>query len=100
MLNRFERDVDGGTAFASYCAAAGVARIFYTEVPAALRGEGAGSAFVRDVLEKLDGWGSRSSHNALSCERSWQGIRKWAKHNLSRTICRVWSQEDFWVMLR
>jgi predicted GNAT family acetyltransferase len=51
-LNRFERDLEGGTAIANYRMATGVVRVIHTEVPAAMRGSGAGSAFVRDVLEE------------------------------------------------
>ena len=36
--HRYERDVEGGTAFASYRLEAGTVAIFHTDVPAALRG--------------------------------------------------------------
>ena len=50
---RFERAVEGGTAFACYRLEAGTLAIFHTEVPAASRGRGLGSAFVREVLQEV-----------------------------------------------
>lgn len=53
VLNRFELDLDEGVAFASYRTSPGTIIIVHTEVPAAMRGSGAGSAFVRQVLEEV-----------------------------------------------
>ena len=52
-LKRFEQDVDGGTAFASYRQSPDALTIFHTEVPVAARGSGVGSRFVRDLLEEI-----------------------------------------------
>ena len=52
-LSRYELDLEGGLAFAVYRASPRVVTIVHTEVPAAMRGSGAGSAFVRQVLEEV-----------------------------------------------
>jgi predicted GNAT family acetyltransferase len=52
-LSRYELDLEGGLAFAIYRASPGIVTIVHTEVPAAMRGSGAGSAFVRQVLEEV-----------------------------------------------
>jgi uncharacterized protein len=52
-LNRFELDLDEGMAFANYRTSPGTITIVHTEVPAAMRGSGAGSAFVRRVLGEV-----------------------------------------------
>lgn len=51
--SRYELDLEGGTAFAVYRTSPGVVTIVHSEVPAALRGSGVGSAFVREVLEEV-----------------------------------------------
>lgn len=51
--NRFEDDLADGIAFASYRVADGTATIFHTEVPRSMRGSGAGSAFIRQVLQEV-----------------------------------------------
>ena len=51
--NRYELDLEGGTAFAVYRLSPGVVTIVHSEVPAALRGSGVGSAFVAQVLEEV-----------------------------------------------
>jgi predicted GNAT family acetyltransferase len=50
---RYELDVEGGTAFADYRLAPGVVTISYTEVPAAMRGRGLGGKLARAVLEHI-----------------------------------------------
>jgi uncharacterized protein len=52
-LSRYELDLEGGLAFAVYRASPGIVTIVHSEVPAAIRGSGAGSAFVRQVLEEV-----------------------------------------------
>jgi predicted GNAT family acetyltransferase len=52
-LSRYELDLEGGTAFAIYRASPGIVTIVHSEVPVTLRGSGAGSAFVRRVLEEV-----------------------------------------------
>jgi len=49
--NRFELDLDGHTAFATYRRDGGVLAILHTEVPKALNGRGIGSKLVRGLLE-------------------------------------------------
>jgi len=49
--NRFELDLDGHTAFATYRRDGGVLAILHTEVPKALNGRGIGSQLVRGLLE-------------------------------------------------
>jgi uncharacterized protein len=51
--SRYELDLEGGTAFAVYRISPGVVTIVHSEVPAALRGGGVGSTFVRQVLEEM-----------------------------------------------
>lgn len=50
-LHRFELDVDGGTAFATYARADGVITFVHTETPRALRGRGIASMLVHGALE-------------------------------------------------
>lgn len=50
-LNRFELDVEGGTAVAYYSITPGVLTITHTEVPPELRHRGVGSELVRGALE-------------------------------------------------
>ena len=52
-LKRFEAEVEGGMAFANYRESPGTLTIVHTEVPASARGNGIGSAFVRDVLQEI-----------------------------------------------
>jgi uncharacterized protein len=56
--SRYELDLAGETAFASYRSAPGVLTIYYTEVPSHLRGQGIGSILVRSVLQDIRarGW--------------------------------------------
>ena len=51
--SRYELDLDGETAFATYRLNAGEIVIPYTEVPAHLRGRGFGCALVRGVLDDI-----------------------------------------------
>jgi uncharacterized protein len=51
--NRYELDLEGGTAFAIYRLSPGIITIMHSEVPAALRGSGVGSAFVAQVLQEV-----------------------------------------------
>jgi len=50
-LSRFELDVDGGTAIATYRIADGVITFMHTEAPSATRERGVGSALVQGALE-------------------------------------------------
>ncbi|MDP2408862.1 MAG: GNAT family N-acetyltransferase [Pseudolabrys sp.] len=50
-LNRFEMDTDAGVAFATYRRDGGVLTVLHSEVPAALKGRGLGSALVRGMLD-------------------------------------------------
>jgi uncharacterized protein len=50
--NRFELEVDGEVAFASYRLSNGELTIFHTEVPIGLRQHGIGSRLVKDVLDE------------------------------------------------
>jgi predicted GNAT family acetyltransferase len=54
---RFELDLDGHTAFATYRRADGVLTILHTEVPKELNGRGIGSKLVRGVLDIARGEG-------------------------------------------
>jgi uncharacterized protein len=59
VQSRYELDLSGGeTAFASYRSTPGVLTIYYTEVPAHLRGQGIGSVLVRGALQDIraKGW--------------------------------------------
>jgi predicted GNAT family acetyltransferase len=57
--SRFELEVEGDVAFASYRRANGELTIFHTEVPVALRGRGIGSRLVRAVLDEIRRRGMR-----------------------------------------
>jgi predicted GNAT family acetyltransferase len=50
---RYELDLDGETAFATYRLGPGEVVIPYTEVPPHLRGRGIGRTLVRGVLEDI-----------------------------------------------
>jgi len=50
---RFELDVEGGTAFANYRLAPGSVIITHTETPPALRGRGIASKLVTGALEMI-----------------------------------------------
>ena len=52
-LSRYELDVDGATAFASYRLAPGKVIITHTETPRALRGRGIASRLVQGALEQI-----------------------------------------------
>lgn len=51
--NRFELDVEGAVAFATYAMAGNTLVLLHTEVPAALSGKGVGSALARGVLDEV-----------------------------------------------
>ena len=52
-LGRFELDVEGGTAFATYRLTPDLVIITHTETPPALRGRGIASELVRGALELI-----------------------------------------------
>jgi predicted GNAT family acetyltransferase len=52
-LHRFELDLDGRTAFATYRQNDGVVSILHTEVPRELNGKGYGSELVRGTLDLI-----------------------------------------------
>jgi predicted GNAT family acetyltransferase len=52
-LGKFEQDLEGGVAFATYRLSPRAITILHSEVPASMRGGGAGSRFVRRVLEEI-----------------------------------------------
>lgn len=52
-LRRFELDLGGHTAFATYRQNDGVVSIFHTEVPRDLNGKGHGSELVRGTLDLI-----------------------------------------------
>lgn len=49
--HRFELDVDDHVAFSNFKRDGGIITIMHTEVPAALKGRGIGSALVRGLLD-------------------------------------------------
>jgi predicted GNAT family acetyltransferase len=51
--HRFELDLGGHTAFATYRQTDGVVSIFHTEVPRELNGKGHGSELVRGTLDLI-----------------------------------------------
>ena len=51
--NRFELDVEGGVAFASYRLTPNAVIITHTETPRALRGQGVASELVKGALELI-----------------------------------------------
>ncbi|MBI3702119.1 MAG: N-acetyltransferase [Afipia sp.] len=58
-LNRFELNVDGSVAFATYRRSPGIVVITHTETPAALRGRGVASRLVTGALERIREEGSK-----------------------------------------
>ncbi len=52
-MNRYELDVDGATAFASYRRTATADIITHTETPPALRGRGLASELIRGALDLI-----------------------------------------------
>ena len=58
-LHRFELDVEGRTAFASYQLSDGVVSILHTEVPGELNGKGHGSELVRGTLDLIRSRGQK-----------------------------------------
>ena len=58
-LSRFELDVEGGLAFASYRRAPGTVIITHTETPRALRRRGIASELVRGALHLIRADGSK-----------------------------------------
>ena len=52
-LNRFELEVDGGTAVANYRRSPGVITFTHTEVPSELAGRGIGSQLARGALDAV-----------------------------------------------
>lgn len=50
---RYEFDLDGGVAFATYRLAPGVVTVTHTEVPRALRGQGLGAKLSAAVLDHI-----------------------------------------------
>ena len=56
---RYELNVDGSVAFATYRLAPGVVTITHTETPPALRGRGVASQLVRGALELIRADGSK-----------------------------------------
>lgn len=56
---RFELELDGHTAFATYKRADGVLTILHTEVPKELNGRGIGSKLARGVLDLARAEGSK-----------------------------------------
>jgi predicted GNAT family acetyltransferase len=51
--NRYELEVPGGVAFATYQKAPGVVTVLHTEVPEALSGKGLGSELARNLLDAI-----------------------------------------------
>ena len=51
--SRYEMEVEGGIAFATYRADASTVYVNHTEVPRALRGRGLGDELVRGVLDLI-----------------------------------------------
>jgi predicted GNAT family acetyltransferase len=56
---RYELELEGGTAFVTYSRAPGVVTLLHAEVPAALEGRGHGSALVRGVFGQVRAAGDR-----------------------------------------
>jgi predicted GNAT family acetyltransferase len=57
--NRFELEVPGGVAFATYRRAPGVVTVLHTEVPQALSGQGVGSELAKGLLDMIRGRGEK-----------------------------------------
>jgi predicted GNAT family acetyltransferase len=58
-LSRYELDIDGATAFASYRRDGGVLAITHTEVPSSLRERGIGSRLVVALMQEARAKGFR-----------------------------------------
>jgi predicted GNAT family acetyltransferase len=56
---RFDLEVPGGVAFATYRGAPGVVTILHTEVPQALSGKGLGSELAKGLLDVIRGRGEK-----------------------------------------
>lgn len=57
--HRFELEVPGGVAFATYRRAPGVVTILHTEVPQALSGKGLGSELAKGLLDSIRAGGEK-----------------------------------------
>jgi predicted GNAT family acetyltransferase len=57
--HRFELEVPGGVAFATYRLAPGVVTILHTEVPEALSGKGLGSELAKGLLDMIRARGEK-----------------------------------------
>jgi predicted GNAT family acetyltransferase len=57
--NRYEMDLDGGTAYIDYRKSPGVVTLVYAMVPPALRGRGHGARMTRAVLELIRAQGDK-----------------------------------------
>ncbi len=58
-LHRFELDLEGGTAFATYRLSDGVVSIMHTQVPRDINGKGHGSELVRGTLDLVRARGQK-----------------------------------------
>ena len=58
-LNRFELELEGGTAYVDYRRSPGVVTLVYAKVPSGLEGRGFGSQLVRGALERIRAEGGR-----------------------------------------
>jgi predicted GNAT family acetyltransferase len=58
--NRYELELDGGTAFVTYRRSPGVVTLLHAEVPRELQGHGFGSALVRGTLDLVRAEGSKA----------------------------------------
>ena len=58
-LDRFELELEGGTAYVDYRRSPGVVTLLYAKVPSGLEGRGFGSQLVRGALERVRAEGSK-----------------------------------------